>query len=189
MPELLGFLTSINPLSNELTARLQEIIKEKEFTRKSFLLKAGRICNNLYFVKKGLFRASYRNESRDISFSFMKEGTICVDLESYTRQTYSEMNIQALEDSLVQYLSREHLEKLYHDFPIFNRIGRILAEKCLLFERGRIKGMWMQKAQDRYDWFRKNFPELVARVPGKYLASYIGMTEEMLSRIKQKIDN
>ena len=186
MTELLNFLDSLHPLPDPLTERLQEIVAEQEIARKKFLLKAGRICNNIYFVRKGIFRAYYNKAGKDISHGFMKEGRICVDLDSYNKQSYSNMNIQALEDSLVQYIPSEHLKKAMEDFPLLNQVGRILTEKCLLREIGRMKGTWMLKAEDRFRWLREHSPDLIKRVPGKYLASFIGMTEEMLSRLKQK---
>jgi CRP/FNR family transcriptional regulator, anaerobic regulatory protein len=109
MTELLDFLGSLRPLSDQLADRLREIVTEQSVARKKFLLKAGRVCKNIYFVKKGIFRAYYSKAGKDISHGFMKEGRICVDLESYTRQIYSNMNIQALEDSVVQYIPPEQL--------------------------------------------------------------------------------
>jgi CRP-like cAMP-binding protein len=186
MTELLDFLGSLHPLSDQLTERLQLIVTEQEIARKKFLLKVGRICNNIYFVKKGIFRAYYNKTGKDISHGFMKEGRICVDLESYNKRSYSNMNIQALEDSIVQYIPSEQLKKAMEDYPLLNQIGRILTEKCLLQEIGRMKGTWMLKAEDRFRWLMQHSPDLIKRVPGKYLASFIGMTEEMFSRLKQK---
>jgi CRP/FNR family transcriptional regulator, anaerobic regulatory protein len=188
MAELLDFLASLDPLTDALEARLREIIKEKEIARKNYLLKSGRICDNIYYVKEGLFRLYYYRGKKDITSAFIREGNICVDFESYTTQGYSEMNIQALENSLVQYFSREQLEKTYRDFPAFNLAGRILTEKCLLLKMGWVKEMWMRKAFDRYKWFIQNYAELADRVRGKYLASYLGITEGMLSRLKKNQD-
>src|ERR1700727_2647889 len=159
MKELLGFLSSIHPLPDPLKEQLEEAITEQSIVRKKYLLKAGRICNNIYFVKKGIFRVYYNKAGKDISFGFIQEGRICVDLDSYRKQGYSHTNIQALEDSIVQCIPSKQLEMALQDFPILNMIGRILAERCLLREVRRVKGVWMLKAEARYKWLTNNHPD------------------------------
>jgi CRP-like cAMP-binding protein len=186
MTELLAYLNSIYPLPDGLVERLQGIIKEKRLNRKDYLLKAGKVCQNIYFIRRGLLRCYYFKETKEISAWFMKEGDICIAVESFFEQRYSNENIQALEDSVVEYISHRELQDIYHDFPAFNFIGRVLTEKYYLLEYRKVLAMWMQRAQDRYKWFQNNFPDLTQRVPAKYLASYIGMTQTMLSRLKGK---
>jgi CRP/FNR family transcriptional regulator, anaerobic regulatory protein len=77
------------------------------------------------------------------------------------------------------------MEGLYRDFPVMNVAARILIQRCYLLQNRRIIGMWMQNAARRLEWFQKNFPGMYPRVSGKYLASYLGMTASMLSRLKK----
>jgi CRP-like cAMP-binding protein len=149
-------------------------------------LKAGQVCNNIYFVEKGLLRSYYIKDSKEISSSFMKEGDMCIAVESFLTQTSSQEYIQAIEDSVVQYISYDELQRIYKDYAEFNKIGRVLIERCQVLSVQRMTGMWMQKADDRYAWLMEHFPVLFQRVPGKYLASYLGITEGMLSNIKGK---
>ena len=184
MITLLRYLRSIHPLSEALRDHLEDIVKEKKLARKDYLLKAGQICSNIYFIEKGLLRSYYFKGEKEISSWFMKEGDICIAVESFFTQQYGQENIQALEDCVVHYISYEDLQRIYRDFGEFNIIGRILVERCYLLTVQRITAMWMQRAHDRYDWLANQFPDLLQRVPAKYLASYLGITEVMLSNIK-----
>jgi signal-transduction protein with cAMP-binding, CBS, and nucleotidyltransferase domain len=114
----------------------------------------------------------------------MKEGDVCVSVESFFTQQYGQENIQAIEDSVVYYISYDELQRIYKKFTEFNYIGRILVERCYLLTVQRITAMWMQRAHDRYDWLAKNSKGLLERVSAKHLASYLGITEVMLSKIK-----
>jgi CRP/FNR family transcriptional regulator, anaerobic regulatory protein len=96
MTELLTFLASVHPLPDTLKERLHEIIKEKKLARKEFLVRSGRICGHLYFIKAGLVRCFYCQGHQDISAWFAGEGHLCTVMESLVRQQYSRENIQAL---------------------------------------------------------------------------------------------
>jgi CRP-like cAMP-binding protein len=178
------YIRSLYPVSESLRDHLEDTVKEKRLARKEFLLKAGQVCGNVCFVEKGLFRSYYIKEEKEISAEFMREGDICVALESFLTQAYSQENIQALEDSIVSYISYDELQRIYRDYPEFNRIGRLLLEKCQLHSIQRLRAMWMQRSEDRYEWLIRKFPDLQQRVPARYLASYLGITEGMLSTIK-----
>lgn len=180
------YFRSLHPLSEALRDHLEDIVKEKRFARKEFLLKAGQVCGNIYFAEKGLVRSYYQKNEKEITSGFMREGDICVSLESFLTQTYSQENLQALEDTVVSYISYEELQRIYNDYTEFNKIGRLLLEKCQVLSIQRLTAMWMQRSEDRYDWLVRKFPDLPQRVPARYLASYLGITEGMLSTIKSK---
>jgi hypothetical protein len=137
-------------------------------------------------LEQGLLRSYYFKGGKEISSGFTKEGDICISAESFFTQQYGQENIQAIEDSVVNYISYEDLQHIYRDFPEFNFIGRVLMEKCYLLTTQRITAMWMQNAEDRYNWLAENSPDLIQRVPAKYLASYLGITEGMVSNIKRR---
>jgi CRP/FNR family transcriptional regulator, anaerobic regulatory protein len=183
---LFRYLRSIHPLSESLRDHLEDIVKEKRVARKDYLLRAGQTCGNIYFIEKGLLRSYYVKGPKEISSWFMKEGDICIAVESFLAQKHSHESIQALEDCIVYYISYEELQQIYRDYQEFNSIGRTLIERCYLLSVQRVTAMWMQKAHDRYGWLTKHFPDLSQRVPAKYLASFLGITEGMLSNIKSK---
>lgn len=186
MISLLRYFRSIYPLPEALRDHLEDIVKEKKLKKKDFLLKAGQVCGNIYFVEEGLLRSFYEKGSREISFAFMKEGDLCLDLESFLSQEYSQRSIQALEDSTLSYIAYEELQRIYKDFDGFNKIGRVMTEQCFIQCIDRLTSLWMQPSDARYEWLVSDSPELFQRVPAKYLASYLGITESMLSMVRNR---
>jgi CRP-like cAMP-binding protein len=186
MISLLRYFRSIYPLPEALRDNLEDIVKEKKLAKKDYLLKTGQVCGNIYFVEEGLLRGYYVKASKEISSSFMKEGDICIAAESFLTQQRSQESIQALEDSTVSYISYDELQRIYRDFEGFNRIGRIMVEQCYVQYIQRFSAMWMQRSEERYDWLIRRSPDLLQRIPAKYLASYLGITESMLSVIKTR---
>lgn len=186
MITLLRYLRSIHPLSEALRDHLEDVIKEKKLARKDYLLKAGQICGNIYFVEQGLLRSYYSRDKKEISSNFFKEGDICTAPESFFTQQYGQESIQAIEDCVLYYISYDELQHLFRAFPDFNFIGRVLLERCYLAMVQRFSAMWMRSAPDRFEWLASSFPDLLQRVPAKYLASYLEITEGMLSTIKSR---
>jgi CRP-like cAMP-binding protein len=186
MISLLKFIRALQPLSEALRDHLEDTIRQKTLDRKDVLLKAGQVCGNIYFVEKGLLRSYYVKDDKEISSGFYKEGDICVAIESFLTQQYSLENIHAIEDSVLYYLSHDDLQHIYREFPEFNRVGRLLLEKCALRSAQRMTAMWMQKADDRYKWLVRQYPDFPLRVAGKQLASFLGITEGMMSTVKSR---
>jgi len=185
----MNWLNAIHPISNELSERLEDVVKVKLIVKKDYLLKAGHYCRNIYFVEKGLLRTYYFQEGKVISSAFTKENEICVSLESFYAQKYGVECIQALEDTDLSYISYNDYQELTKGFPEFNTICRLLLERCQVAKEQRLSALWMQPAEDRLRWFANQFPDLFQRVPGKYLASYLGMSSVMLSRIRGRPRN
>lgn len=186
MEHLLAFLESVHPLSEELKLHLAGILKELVLPRKDFLLRAGSTSRRVCFIKYGLLRCFYSKDGIDISSWFMKEGDVIYSVESFLTQKPSYEYIQALEETSVFYITYEELMHIYETFPEFNYIGRALTEKYYVLSERRLYSLRMQRSQERYDYLLENHPELILRVPAKYLASYLGLTEVTLSKIKAR---
>lgn len=186
MEELLHYLNAIYPLSNALQHHLASILKTKNIPRKGILLKAGHVCRSIYFIEKGMLRCFYVNNGNEVCSWFMNEGNLIVSVESFFMQKESYESIQALEDSTLLYIEYTELQHVYHTFPEFNFIARVLTEKYYMLSEQRLYSLRMQRASDRYAYLMENFPEIIQRVPSKYIASYLGITEVTLSNIKSK---
>lgn len=184
MEILLQYLDSIHPMSEGCKERLTSILKFKEVQKKGLLLRAGHICQHIYFIQKGLLRCFYFKNDVEISSWFMREGDVIVSVESFFHQATSYESIQALEDSELHYISYRELQDIYHRFPEFNFIARVLTEKYYCLSEQRLYSIRMMRASERYDYLLEHHPEFILRVPAKYLASYLGITPEMLSKIK-----
>ena len=186
MKELLSLLNTIYPLSPALTRYLTEKLKNKLLGKKEYLLQAGQISRHIYFIKKGLFRCYYLQNEDEVCAKFLKEGDIVVSATSFFLQKESVEFIQAIEESTVWYLCYDELQFIYANFPEFNHIARQLSIKSYLLSEQRISFIRMKLAAERYNAMLNNFPELILRVPAKYMASYLSITEETLSRIRSR---
>lgn len=182
--DLLDYLHSIHPLSEALRAHLLSIIRHGKFPRYDYLLKKGQIHTEMHFIVKGLLRCYYKLEPNETEVSswFMKERDIIVSIESFYDQIPSFEYIEALENTETFYITFDELEDIYQRFPEFNYIGRKLTTSYLILWNKRIRNICMLSAAERSELLAKNFPDLVQRVPAKYLASFIDMTEVTFSR-------
>lgn len=184
MEELLQYFTSIHPLSDALISYFAANIKCRHLKKKEFLLKKGWVSQDIHFIYKGILRCFYIIDDKEVSSWFMKEGDVIISVESFFNQTVSKEFIQALEDSSVFYISHEELQHIYKNFPEFNFIGRVLTERYYTLSEQRLYAMRMQRAPDKYQYLLNQHPDLLLRVPSKFLASYMGVTEVTLSNMK-----
>lgn len=184
MKELLSLLNSISPLSTELQQYLAQTLKSKSIPKKEHLLLAGNISRHIYFIKKGLLRCYYLESGQEISSKFLKEGDLLVSAASFFLQQQSNESIQTLEESIVWYICFDELQYLYKKFPEFHKIANTLTTKSYLLSEQRAKIIRMKQGSNRYNYMLQYHPDLVLRVPAKYLATYLCVTEETLSRIR-----
>ena len=184
METLFYLLNSIYPLSEALKEYLALNLETKEIRKKDILLKAGHVCRNIYFIESGLLRCYYIHREHEICSWFMKEGDVIASVESFFNQKESYESIQALEDSTLHYISFQKLEHIYRTYPEFNYVGRELVQKYYKLSEQRLYSLRMQRGLERFEYLKENHPELVQRVEQKYLASYLGITEQYLSMLK-----
>jgi CRP-like cAMP-binding protein len=184
MENLIFFLDSIYPLSPGLREELLLTIKSRHLPKKNFLLKPGKVSRKIYFIHTGLLRAFYEKDGTEVSSWFMKEGDICVSIESFYEQVESYESIQAIEDTELFFIDHAELENIYVKYPEFNWIGRVLTIKYLKLWSQQLYAIRMQNAAERYTWLLEFHPDLLLRVPHKYIASYLDITPETLSKIR-----
>ena len=192
MEELLSFLNAIGtaegwPLSPACVAYLQKIIKSRTLARGEFLLSAGEVCENLYFIKSGLLKCFYMLHGAEVSDWFFGELQTVVSIDSFYDQVASLDFIQALEDCELFYITYAELAYLYRNFVEFNVVGRVLTNKYLRIWHRQARNIRMLTAEERYLLLLKTDSELMNRVPVKDMASYLDMSRETLSRMRGRI--
>jgi len=184
METLFSLLHSIYPLSQGVKEYLAVNLQTKELRKKELLLKAGHVCRHIYFIETGLLRCYYMQGEHEVCSWFMKEGDVIVSVESFFDQKESYESIQALEDCVLYYISFQQLDHIYRNFPEFNYVGRELVQKYYKLSEQRLYSLRMQRGLERFDYLKKHHPELMQRVEQKFLASYLGITEQYLSMLK-----
>ena len=179
---MLAFLTSIYPVTNALQTKLIGIVKHLKVAKWDYVLRAGEVCKNIYFVKSGLLRCYYDKDGHEVSAWFMRENDTLVSVDSFYDQIPGDENIQALEDCDLYYISFYELELVFNSFMEFNYIGRVLTLKYLRIWTRDLRNIRLMTAEERYQDLLKRDPDLIRRVLSKYIASYLGMSEATLSR-------
>lgn len=186
MEAILHYLHAIHPLSPALVDYLHCTLKTRELQKRDYLLRTGQVCRIICFIEQGLLRCFNISGEHEVCSWFMKEGDVIISVESFYHQKESYEAIQALEDCTLHYITYSELQYLYQTFPEFNFIGRVLTEKYYCLSERRAYSLRMQRSDERFAYLVEQHPELLLRVPAKYLASYLGIAEETLSRIKSR---
>jgi CRP-like cAMP-binding protein len=166
------------------------LLHDTKLSKSDLFLKQGEKCKYLGFIKKGTIRCFYINDQgREINFGFYFENEFFTDYESILCDTVSNMNIQALEDSEILLLSKEHLQDLYKKEAYWQQFGRVMSEKIYLDAKKRIDDLLCYSPENRYLNLVKKQPALFQKIAQKHIASYLGVTEQSLSRIRSRIVN
>lgn len=184
MEELLHYLSSIYPLSPECLAYLRRIIRDCRVKKDESLLHAGEVCENIYFIRKGILRCYYLKKGVEVTDWFFWEGDTVVAIDSFYDQTPSEAYIEALEESELYYISYHDLNYLFDHFLEFNFVGRVLTNKYLRVWHRQARNLRMLTAEEKYIFLLERQPEAVLRVPVKVLASFLDMAPETISRMR-----
>lgn len=184
LDQLLKLFNSINPLSDELVEKIKSIINYKEFKKNSFVLEEGQVSNNVYFIQTGLVRSYYKKRGQEICSWFMQENDVIFSVKSFYTRLPSEESIQCIEDTTMLYITYDQLKMLYKTFLEFNIIGRQLTERYYMLSEDRVYSMRRRTSKERYVYFMKTQPVLARRVPKKFIATYLGISIETISRIK-----
>lgn len=183
---LLEKLNKFHPLGPELTEKVKSVAKIVTCPAGDIILKEGQVCNKACLVIKGLARSYYIIEGKDITSRFMDEGFIITSWISYYTQQPGNEFIEALEETTLACVDYTDIQKLYADFPEFNIIGRKQAEYGFYLAEQRTQILRKHTAEEKYKFFLDNHPTLLQRVTLKNIATYLGMNEETLSRVRSK---
>ena len=184
--KLFDRLNALYPLSNELTERIRSLARLIEYKAGDFILREGQVCNKACIMLKGLARSYYIIEEKDITSRFMDEGFIITSWLSYYTQLPGNEYIEAIEDSTIACIDHSAIQSLYIEFPEFNSIGRKQTEYAFFLAEQRTQMLRKHTAEEKYRFFLEHHAPILQRVALKHIASYLGMNEETLSRVRSR---
>ncbi|MFZ1080645.1 MAG: Crp/Fnr family transcriptional regulator [Candidatus Kryptoniota bacterium] len=157
------------------------------FPKKALLLKAGQTESYLSFIEKGIVRYFIPKVENDLTFGFSFENEFISAYDSFLTRTPSSYQIEALTDTSLWRLTYDDLQDIYRKTDLGNTVGRIMAERLFLKKSGRELSLLNESAGQRYTKLFTERPNLIRQIPLKYIASYIGVTPQALSRIRRRI--
>lgn len=170
---------------------LEDIVSRyqvRKIKKRDYFLRAGEICHYEAYVVSGLFKSSYVTaDGTEHILQFAIEDWWIGDIASFNDVEPALQTIQALEDSVVLTLSKKNKDKLYEDHPIYEKLSRIMAQRAQIASQHRIISSIGFTAQERYLDFIKRYPKIYPRISNMQLASYLGVTQEFLSRLKRQL--
>lgn len=184
MTALFKYFSKYNSLSKEAEKAITELSKTITVKKNTDLQPIGHTCKTIYFINKGVARIYYFKDGVDITESFAFDNNIIARVESLFTGKPSRKAIQILEDAEIVAINSTQLFKLYDKFPEIERLFRLIFESAYVDTVNRIEGLQFHTAEERYNSLLKDAPDVLKRVPLKYVASYLGITQVSLSRIR-----
>lgn len=185
--QLINYVKNFVSLDDIETEEFVSCFEEVKVKKRQFIVQPNFTNKHRAFVVKGAFRCyAVANDGQEHTLQFAIENWWVSDFNSYIYQHPATLFIVALEDSTILQIEFDKEQKLKNTNHKFDTFFRIMAEKGLAFEHRRILFNLIHSAEARYENFLLNFPNFIQRVPQYALASYLGMSTEFLSRIRNK---
>lgn len=171
-------------------AKAEEIaahFSHKIVHKNEFFLMEGNHCNEYLFLEKGFMRAfAHDTEGNEVTTNFYTDKQVVFEVSSFFNRTIAKENIQALTDCEGWYITYEQLNMLFHSLPEFRDFGRSILVKGFAALKNRMLSMITETAEERYVHLLQTNPEIFHHAPLKTIASYLGITDTSLSRIRKE---
>jgi CRP/FNR family transcriptional regulator, anaerobic regulatory protein len=189
--EFISSLGEILPVEDQTRKLFQQKLKIVKVPKGRVLLSEGEVCDKLWYLQSGLVRgyhfvADGQGNFRDVTDWFASECHFFHAADSFVKQAPSRECIETLEPSVLIYITRADLYQLYANHPEACCIGRIIAERLSLTHQELLRDMRTLSASEKLESFRTRSRELFNRVPQKYIASYLGISENYVSKLKAR---
>jgi CRP-like cAMP-binding protein len=187
--QLIATLNYFYPISEGIKNFLKKHSYSCFFQKGKLLLKAGDICQHIYFIRKGVVRGFIREGDREITTWITADNELVTSISGLDNKEAALENMQAIEDCDMLALTYTDVENLYAQFPEFNVVIRKLLQKYYQDAEGRAFIVRLTNAENKYQLFLTRYGHLSNRVPLKYIASFLGITLETLSRVRKRLSS
>lgn len=184
---LFTMLNGLKPISTELRSALEKNFKAEQIKKGSMLLHEGNVCKSLWFLGDGLLRSYHNIGDKEITSRIMFNDHIVISAGSFFTQTPATESIEALAESTLATLSYDALGHIYEKFPEFNYHCRIITEQYFARQEQRLYMLRKHDALSKYKYFLEHYADFLKDIPQKYIASFLNITPETLSRTRSKL--
>ncbi|TYP97484.1 CRP-like cAMP-binding protein [Tenacibaculum adriaticum] len=188
MKELIEYILHFGNLNQQQIDFISKKVTELELVKDEYFSEAGKISRQVGFIVEGIVRVCYyNNKGEEITKYFIEENNLVVDIESFENEIPSTAYVQAVTDCRLIYFSKKDWQELLNTIVGWDTIVHKIISKALIQKVERRSPLVSEDAMQRYLKFLEVYPNLVNRVPLSYVASYLGITQSSLSRIRKKI--
>ena len=163
---------------------LESILVPMKFNKNEMILKEGEVCRNIYYVDRGLVRQFYSKKGRIVTEHFGADHTIFMCIESLFKEEPTKLQVEALEPTVIYALPKHKLEQVALHNVNIQILYRKILEESLIISQVHADLVRFESAQERYKKMCKLNPQVVLRAPLVYIATYLQMTPETLSRVR-----
>ncbi|WP_026951748.1 Crp/Fnr family transcriptional regulator [Algoriphagus mannitolivorans] len=177
----------IQPLSFQVTEALKPLCQLRYFKKHEEIQAIGATCKTVYFVFSGAARIFYLKDGHEVTEYFAFENDLIIRAESLFTGNPSKKAIQALENSNVVAISSEALFRLFDQYPDLEKLFNKLVQRSYVETLKRLENLQFLTAEERYRKLLTDHPEIIQKIPLKYIASYLGITQVSLSRIRSSL--
>ncbi len=186
MQMLIDKIKQIINISDDEAMLIKQLFTEKKFKKGDHYLLEGQVCRYVGVIGIGLVRYYINDDGEEGTYYFGREGDFLCDYESFLPQMPSSKNIQVLEDSLIYTISYDNLQQFYQEVREGERLGRLGIEQVFVDVLQQLSSFYRDSPEARYQRFIKTFSDISQRVPQYYIASYVGIKPQSLSRIRKR---
>lgn len=185
---LIDFIKNTFPIRDEAASIIANHFTATTFTKNQYILKKGKICSDYIFLESGCMRAfTYNAEEDEVTTAFFTRNQMVFEVASYFQRTPSKEAIQALTDCTAWVGSYDAFQSLFHSLPEFREFGRAILVKGFVALKERTLSMINNTAEQRYASLLQDSSDVLQYVPLKHIASYLGVTDTSLSRIRKEL--
>jgi CRP/FNR family transcriptional regulator, anaerobic regulatory protein len=175
------------PLENNEKEALISRLTERKIKRKQYILQEGDTCKHFSYVVEGCFKTyGVDPTGKEHNLLFTAEDDWISDIDSLHKERPSKLFIEAIEPSTILQISKGDLWYLYSNFPKFDRNFRVIIEDKYIELQNRLLQTFSSTAYERYESFLERYPNLANRLPNTQIASFLGITPEFLSKIRNE---
>jgi len=187
MDLLLDTIKHYIPLSPDDEAVVRSLFRKQQLKKRDYLLQAGDVCKSIFFIDTGLVRYYATIDGEEKTSYFSDAGEFVCNYASFLPQEPSMVNIQALEASIIYSISHANMEVFYAQVKQGERFGRLAISEVYVTAINQINSLYTDPPELRYQSFLAKFPEIGQRIPQYYIASYVGIKPQSLSRIRKRL--
>lgn len=185
---LIKYFKNYFSLNTEEQNELSACFTERKIKRRQFILQEGDVCRHFTFVVSGCLKMyAVDKNGKEHNIQFAAENDWITDLSSFYSEKLSQLDIEAVEPTVVLQIKHDDLLNLYINYHKFDRNFRIIIEQKYIELQNRVLQNISSTAEERYEFFLKQYPNLSNRLPNTQIASYLGITPEFLSSIRKNL--